>query len=375
VEESFDLRLKKDREALACHLPSIDNRIISVSKEAFVDSLENLAAILRDPVWMIYQYGSLRPISVGYGKRVFSLPDAIELGIQLRRLSGFKNFDRLLVGFDNPVQFEDTLFEAQVASFLSSLDSVSRLVFSPQHKIRNRIKVPEFDVYGETFTVSVECKRPHMFVQNAAKGFERVTSCLKGAIETIQWPVHLRLEVEIAEPLKGSLEDCVKDMVHRAIEISRTGREAFSVGPFHAFIVDRAAPFKIIDPQFGTDVMVLDQDRATGLFNPEFTRLRVVSNRLDPKFAKSIGSRVNQAIGQLPQEQNSLIFIGDVPFRIAERVCKPRLSDPAYKHVRAFGILDDSQFRFIFRSVDREFVERLLSRVTDGLNQPPSPQV
>lgn len=148
MNEAFDLRLKKDREALAKFLPSIDNYTFTISRRDFIEALSSLSLFLREPEWMIYQCGTLGPIPVGTSKLVFSLSRACELGIRLKGLSKFKDFEKLLVGFSNPTQFEDSCFEAKVAYWFSTLPTARDIVFSPNHLVNGKVKNPEFDVSG-----------------------------------------------------------------------------------------------------------------------------------------------------------------------------------------------------------------------------------
>lgn len=360
MKEAFDLRLSKDREALADLLPTIDNQTYSVPRQTFIEALADFSTFLGNPDWMIYQWGSLRPIPAGHSSLVLNLYDACELGVHLKCLSQFANFDKFLEGFLNPPQFQDARFEAKVAYWFASLKTITNIVLWPEYTIRGRIKRPDFDATSRIGNISVECKRPHIYVQNASQKFQRLVAEFESAMKEKQWPSHLRLEIEFIAPIRESAKDLVQETLENALEVAKNGgQEFFIANTIHGFVVQRKSPFRIHNAKLGTDIMILDQDKATGLFNPGFTSLRVVNNHLDAQFAKSLGTRLRKALRQLSNTQDCIIFIGDAPYRIAKQACQRRLPDPAYRHVRAFGVWDN-ELEFVFRKSDRDFVDALV---------------
>lgn len=360
MKEAFDLRLSKDREALADLLPTIDNQTYSVPRQTFIEALADFSTFLGNPDWMIYQWGSLRPIPAGHSSLVLNLYDACELGGHLKCLSQFANFDKFLEGFLNPTQFQDARFEAKVAYWFTSLKTITNIVFSPKYTIRGRIKRPDFDATSRTGNISIECKQPHIYLQKASQKFQRSVAEFESAMKEKQWPSHLRLEIEFIAPMRESAKTLAQKTLENALKVAENGGEEFFIAnTIHGFVVQRKSPFKINNTKFGTDIMILDQDKATGLFNPEFTSLRVVNNRLDAQFTRSLGARIAKALTQLPNTQDCIIFVGDAPYRITKEACQRRLSDPAYRHVRAFGVWDN-ELKFVFRKSDRDFVDALV---------------
>lgn len=360
MKEAFDLRLSKDREALADLLPTIDNQTYSVPRQTFIEALADFSTFLGNPDWMIYQWGSLHPIPAGHSSLVLNLYDACELGVHLKCLSQFANFDKFLEGFLNPTQFQDARFEAKVAYWFTSLKTITNIVFSPKYTIRGRIKRPDFDATSRTGNISIECKRPHIYLQKASQKFQRSVAEFESAMKEKQWPSHLRLEIEFIAPMRESAKTLAQKTLENALKVAENGGEEFFIAnTIHGFVVQRKSPFRINNTKFGTDMMILDQDKATGLFNPEFTSLRVVSNRLDAQFTRSLGARIAKALTQLPNTQDCIVIIGDAPNRIAKEACQRRLSDPAYTHVRAFGVWHN-ELEFVFRKSDRDFVDALV---------------
>jgi hypothetical protein len=355
MERAFDIRIHEHREALADLLPTIDNRTFQLRQQEFIDALADLAFFLKNPGWLIYQWGCFVPVPTGRNTNlVFSLPDAVELGIQLRHFSQYKNFDRLMEGFFNPTQFE-----AKLAFFFSNLPSVSSLVFSPEYVVRGKIKYPDFEVAGKLGTLIVECKRPHGYLQKATLTFQDVVSELETAMKNCNWPSNLRLEVEFVNSIKKAVPALALETVEVALR-TQCPDQSFSLGPFRGYVVERTAQFRIIDTRYWTDVMILDKDVPTGLLNPEFTSLRVVNNKLGAKMTASIGARVKEALRQLPKGYKCMIWLGDVPFQIAEKICGLRLNDSAYSHIQAFGVWDGERFKFIYREQDKPLIQDLV---------------
>jgi hypothetical protein len=360
MEQALDLRLNSDRKALARLLPTIDGHNFTLAPRTFIEALEDVATFLRNPEWMVYQWGAFLPIrSTKYGFHLL-LSDVVNLGVRLRHLSKFRNFDQLLTGFFNPTQFEDSIFEVEVASYFASLPSINELVFSPSYIVRGRLKKPEFEANGQAGVIAVECKRPHLHVQKANESFRQMVAHFNSVLKKVEWPPHLRLEVEIIGPIYGQLPALVEKVIGIALKLGEVGtKQEFSVDPFKSIVMSRSDPFHITKGKLGSDLMILDQQVATSLFNPDFTILRIVNNRLDSQFSKSIGNRVNEALRQLPMTHHCFIFIGDVPNQIAERVCQRRLWETAYTHVRAFGIIEDGVPKLIYRDSDKEVIKKV----------------
>ena len=360
MKNSFDLRINADREALSRFLPTIDKYTFTISRSDFIEALSSLSTFLKDPEWMIYQYGTLGPIPAGETKLIFSLPRACELGIWLRALSKFKNFTKLLAGFSNPPQFEDTCFEAKVAYWFSMQPTVRDISFSPAYLVSGRMKNPDFDVSGTFGNVTVECKRPHPYVQKAFQKFQNTVSEFETAMKEKKWPDHLRLELEIIGNIKESIQTLAQNIIDLGLKTSTNKRrKRFSYkDTICGLVVKRKSPFQLTKVKIHTDLMTIGK-KATGLLNPEFTSLRVGTNRLDALQKKSAGSRIAEALSQLPKDRNCIIFIGEVPYRIANLACKDRLSDKAYSHIRAFGIWHD-ELKFVFRRDAKAFMHSLL---------------
>ena len=362
MNRPFDIRKEVERSALADLLPKIDQTQFNITHGEFLNALEAVSSLLKNPDWLVYQWGSFRPFDAGPAKLILSLKDVISLGIQLRWLCKFTNFDMLLGGFFNPPQFEDTLFEVRVAYLFALLPAVKDLRFSPEYEIRGRLKRPEFEVETEYGRVCVECKRPHLFVQNAIQSLDRVAGHFKAAMSKHNWPADLRLEVEIKGPLSGNILEFIDRILEHGLNVGPR-LDPIIVGPFCSHVVQRDDSFRLPSAPWHTDTMILDKNVATCLLNPEFTALRVANYSLDFKFEKSVGIRINEALRQLPETEKCMIFIGGVSHRIAEPVCRKRFNDPVYNHIRAFGICEDTFPSLVFRQSDFALITGLFESI------------
>lgn len=361
MEKKFDLRQQQDREELAGFLPSFDSRKLDMPVGVFVEALRDVSAFLGDPDWLTYQWGTVGPFRDGTTQHPLELGRVVQLGLELRDLSQHDNFEALLVGFGNPPQFLDTMFEAHTASFFSRLNTTKRLRFAPVHTVRGHEKCPDFDVINEFDVFSVECKRPHLHVQRAAETFQRFASAVRDALKVINWPRDARIEIEVIEPLREQPATLAERVAESGLAAWRAGRTEFVDGPVRVFAVRRDSAFRVPDPKFGHDVMVLDTDEATGLFNPKMTMIRIAYNGLDHKFAYSTGRKIAKALRQLPEHQSAIIALGDVPRRIADGAIARRINDSAYDHVLAFVVCEGDDFHFTYRKPRRDLVQRMLS--------------
>jgi hypothetical protein len=363
MDRKFDLREQHDRAELAEFLPTFDGRTIEVPAPVFVEALSFLSDCLGQPDWLTYQWGMVGPLHDGKTQHPFDLPQIVHLALELKELSTRDNFAALLAGFSNPPQFLDTVFETHTASFFSRLRTTNGITFSPARTARGHDKRPDFEVNNEVGPILVECKRPHPVVQRAAETFKTITDAIHDQLKLVGWPREARIEVEILGPLREQPKAMAEGVVQSAVSAWNRGQAEQTDGAVRTFVVSRDSPFRIPDPKFGHDVMVLDSDKATGLFNPRLTMMRVVHNSLDYKFARSAGARLAEALRQLPSEQEGIIALGEVPRRIAETAIARRIGERAYDHILAFVVneIDSSDFHFTYRTGRGPRVQQMVS--------------
>lgn len=362
MDQKFDLRQVEDRAELARFLPNIDGRTIEVPASVFVEAIEFLSVCFDRPDWLTYQWGVVGPFREGNIQHPFDLPRMVQLGLELQELSARDNFAALLAGFRNPPQFLDTVFETHTASFFSRLRTTNGLSFSSARATRGHEKRPDFEVRSEIGAFLVECKQPHLSVQRAAETFKTIANAIHDQLKIVGWPREARIEVEIVRPLREQPIALATRVVLAALSAWNQGQVELTDDAVTAFVLPRDSPFRVPNPKFGHDVMVLDSDEATGLFNPRMTVMRVAQNSLDHKFAASAGARFAEALRQLPSEQEGVIVLGGVPRRIAKAAISRRIGETAYDQILAFVIneIDSDEFHFTYRTGHRTRVQQMV---------------
>ena len=357
MNKAFDIRKISDVEELSIFLPNIDGYEYTISKELFIESLLNLSNFLKKPDWMVYQYGCFKPF--GKPNLIFSLKQAVTLGIQLGSLSRFINFQTLVKGFLNPTQFTDSCLEAKTAYWFLNKNGFESMIFSPEYKLGNKIKRPEFDVLFSFGKITVECKRPHIFVQTAFNKHNRLVKEFESEMKKVNWPKDLRLEIEVISPIRGSILKLVKNAIESSLRYKTELKKSINIlEMINIHIVKKNKPFKLTNFKFGTDILSIT-NKPTGLLNPEFTSLRVTNKQIESQITRSIGKRISKALKQLPDENGNFIFLEGAPLSILEEACKRRISDSAYAKIAAFGLWDDNTLRFIYKKQNRHILNNL----------------
>lgn len=364
MHRPFDVRKRTDREALAELLPTIDMHTFVIDKETFIDALEAVGQYLNNPEWLVYRWGAFYPIPCGAFNSSLSIGQLVDFGLYIRSASRFRNFDNVLKGFSNPTQFLDSLFEIKIAHLFSNLHSFIDLQFEPKYNVRNRIKRPEFEIMTTNGQYCVECKRPHMHAQMAIKSLQAVGKEIYEKMVELNWPTDFRLEVELVGPKSAPISDLASRVVEAALKNGEK-HEPFFLSPFKVFVVKRSDPFRLPSAPWHTDTMILG-NTPTGLLNPTFTSLRVADYRLDSKFETSIGGRVREALKQLPEDQNCIIAIGDTSPRIAVPICKKRINDKAYSHIKLFVISVNNDRTLVFRDEDFSAIKEIFKDIKNN---------
>jgi hypothetical protein len=356
VDDRFDIRIGADRRRLAERLPTIDGTTLHAITAKRLDVL--LAAFaewLGNADWLTYQYGAF---VLGHPNRPYgsiSLATVVELAGRLELLSQFPGFSDMLVGFRNVTQFHATVFETRVAELFAGLPAFHNLRFSPEYQVRGTFKRPDLCVSIAGHAVVVEVKVPRIHAQKAGQKFHRDVTDFCTALNEVPWPADRRLEIEVIAPPREMTLQLARRVVARALA---GGIAKFDDGGVRAYIVPKSNPFVTGDEGFVSNTLTADTE-ATGLFNPHFTKLRIVNSGLFNRIATSVGQTLSDALTQLPPEEECMIMIGDVPTRIAREAIQPRLGDSAYAHVRLFGSWYDTPVEFFFRESERKLLNLL----------------
>ncbi|MGH9879694.1 MAG: hypothetical protein ACRD5H_18860, partial [Nitrososphaerales archaeon] len=225
----FDIRTHTGRQGLAQHHPTTERQDALTSSE-IVDGLASLVNYLGSQDWMIWRYGWFALPSGPNIQRGLSVPEAVKLGLSLRLVSHCHRFSKLLEGFNNPSQFDDTCFEAEMASWCVKLPTVENIRFAPHYQVAGKQKRPEFELVTPIGLVVCECKRLHLPSQKWAKRLDRVAEAFDAAMKSTVIPPETRLEVVITKPITTDLSTLAADICHQVMHIPEG--KAFEHGPF-----------------------------------------------------------------------------------------------------------------------------------------------
>jgi hypothetical protein len=150
-------------------------------------------------------------------------------------------------------------------------------------------------------------------------------------------------------PPREMVIQLARRVVSRAMTL---GVGDFEDAGLRAYIVPKNEEFVLGDEGFVSNT--LSATEATGTFNPQTTKFRMVNRGLFDKTVTSVGNTIADALSQLPPEEDCVIVLGDVPTTIASKAISLRLQDSAYAHVKLFGNWYDAPIEFFFREENRD---------------------
>jgi len=285
-----------------------------------------------------------------------SIRELSDLAINLSLLKDCQNFCELLNGFSNSPQIMDTIFEVHIAAWCLGLESTIDLEFSPKCLVKQREKRPDFVFYTSEEVVYCECKNLHLESHKATKRFNKIFETYIEALNLYPIPNELRLDVRIDTPIRGDLKNQVQKVVLSALEAGRD--KIFEVRKSDSFsykigLREESPPFS----EYNMAQMQVTIGTTATKISWENAQFRLVFQ--DHKLIKSIGDTMSDAKNQLPKSALAVIFVQvfHSHSNIAKRACEVRLTDSAYEHIVAFGILGDG-FQFHFREKSRQRIQK-----------------
>lgn len=143
--------------------------------------LESLVANLGPSEWMRHRFGAFN-VPTGADLLPMRLSEAVRLGLNLDAVRLCSGFDVLLAGFDNPTQFEATMFEVEIARWCHQRAAVSTLRFSPTYRVMGRERVADFEISTSLGRIACECKRPNL---NGAERLTKITNAFDAALQQL----------------------------------------------------------------------------------------------------------------------------------------------------------------------------------------------
>ncbi|MEC4888969.1 MAG: hypothetical protein RI101_02810 [Nitrospira sp.] len=353
TDAEFDIRTPIGRDRLAqYHTASC--RQDQLALEEIVDALESLVHQLGTRSWMIWRCGGFSIPTGHKSHRQLDIAEAVDLGHTLSILARCDGFDEFLRGFNNPTQFADSIFEAQMARWCLNQPNIKGLRFAPKHTVLGRYKRPDFELKTPIGRVVCECKRLHLRTQDWAKRLIRVADTFDTAIYTSKIPEDLRLEVSINRAIYGDLR-AAAELACRQIKNEALGKSI------------EHGPFSLRLSQIGSKITSNNSIIRHGRIRvgstpierkPENYYLLLSSPWMERAVFRTIGAAINDAHRQLPEDHDSVIFI-DSPRIEGRKAAADRLLKPEYAHCLAVAIVREGKVEFSRRSTDEEVVDWL----------------
>lgn len=229
------------------------------------------------------------------------------------------------------------------------------LEFDPPCYIKGKIKKPDLKVTINDRPIIVECKSLNLFSHRAGKKFSRDVKSFSLAIDKVQWPETLRLEIEIILSANEDMNKVAKRVINRALN----GECEFEESTIKAFVVPRNSDFKTQSTGYQNNRLILNTSEATGPFNPKFTQLRVVNNSMRNKIIKSVANTISEALKQLPEEQECIIALNGVSDEIVSLCLDRSTVKDSYSRIKFFINFHDNSTKLFFKKSEFNFVKEL----------------
>jgi hypothetical protein len=277
-------------------------------------------------------------------------------------VSNCQGFEELLDGFSNPTQFEDSMFEAQMARWCLERPAVRRLRFAPTYAVMGHSKRPDFEIFTSLGRIVCECKRAHQGANDFSKRLARITDAFDVGMKSVPFTSGLRLEVEVHDRIVGDLTQAANQAC-AAAAAAPVGKP-FRFGPF------TVATSKIGEPAVHKGNWKVQTgkvevgDTPTGI-TEEWAYLLVASPRMEQALIRGAGSLINTAHRQLPSERNGIVFVSTNP-AFGKPAATARLSEAAYLHCLAIATVGSGTIEFARRNVDESAIQWIFC------DQPPS---
>ena len=350
---TFDIREESGCESLAKHHIK-SNRDDRLTYNEIVRGLQALVKFLGLLDWMVWRFGCFVVPAGHKHTRILGVAQAVSLGAALESVSVCEGFEELILGFNNPTQFDDTSFEAQMADWCLKQTAIKKLRFAPQYSVLGHQKKPDFEIHTPVGLIVCECKRLHINTHDFSLRLTLITNAFDEALKSENISTDLRLEVEVHSAIIG-------DLSH---EVRRACREVSLASSGSAV---RSGPFQLKLAPIGSNVGVRSWIALEGKvrvgdtpteITPDCSYLLVCSPWMEKAIVRTVGALINSAHRQLPPDRPNIIFI-DGPYDPGSQASVARLNHPEYAHCAAICFIKGSDAIFSRRLLDQEIIEWL----------------
>ena len=351
-DTSFDITTAAGRRGLAERHVS-NSRDDTLTAPQITTGLESLVSYLGAQPWTIWRWGGFNVPTGSKSTRLTDTGQAAQLGLDLAAVAHCEGFRDLLKGFGNPTQFDDSMFEAQMARWCIQRRAVKSLRFGPEYVVRGHVKHPDFEIQTPIGRIVCECKRLHHSGGDFSARLARVTTAFDAAIKTLDVPESVRVEVEVQERIAGDLHRSAIDAC--AAAMATPIGEPVRRGPFLVLRSEVGKP-----PVHQTDGEVQTGRVRVGAtptgITAECTYLLVSSPWMERALVRAMGGLANTALRQLPEHHQAVIFVAGSR-RHGKAAAASRLTDPAYAHCIAIATVHSGNIDLARRDIDVDAIE------------------
>jgi hypothetical protein len=305
LPRKLDLSKAEDSELLrqaAAGVPALADLV----KEELPDFLR----LFPEQHWRaIFPGGMLTVRTKGRSSVGLSIVEMLRTTRALKKMAGYKGFEKLIAGFRNPTQVLATAFEVAVAQWCTERAVHICLEFSPEVSVKGRIKRPEFLWKTTLGNLYVECKRGEIFDNDFQTRLRRLSEICGDEYKRHEpWDAALRLDVVIEGVARNNVERRLRQVVERAASALHAGRSEvrFEDGEIEAVLRARQEPPRDLPggARLGC-VLVGTEPTRIDAANSLYT----LTMSLRAYRVRAAGRLLREARSQLPRHQPSAVFI------------------------------------------------------------------
>jgi hypothetical protein len=306
----------------------------------------------------IYPNGWLDVKAKNRAHTVMDIEWMLRITRSLKKLSGYKGFEKLLAGFRNPAQVLATVFELEVAEWCAGRAVTLSLEFGPEVLVKGRRKYPEFLWKTSLGDLYVECKRGEEIDNDFARRLENYREFVeKEHKRHAPWHESFRLDIVIAGARLNGTQWRLRDVISRAsIQQSGDAGTQIQVGEICATFRSRVeAPPMLPGMASAGCIVVGTQPTKLDFENAMFT----ISMSIEAHRARAAGQLLREARTQLPTDHLSAVFIQIGSIEVCQKKVAALLQQRAYANTPWVAIWGSGGMRAVWH-MNQPFDNRLL---------------
>lgn len=335
---TLNLKDKSDFNELV-DLVSSDPGILKsrlVSMTDFKEGLQALSVLLPVPKIEMLMLDDVN-INIGSSTLKLVLDQAVNLGLDLKKISSCKGFLEFSEKFKNPPQIQSTLTEARSAAFFVERLGSDNLKFIPEDSNKS-YKTPEFMVCLGGRELYCECKRENPVSHNEKRKFDEWAKMIIKKTSDLIFPKGHRLEVELIHRFKRAKDKAIDDLVGSIKMSLLSGIMIGKTAEFrYWFIKKNVWPKAKTFPPL--DMGHIRVRKFPVKFYPDHSWSEDMDYYLytfRTGKPKSISKLINEAESQIPKDKEGIIII-ETNDPVSARTAVERLAfEKKYNHVKGY---------------------------------------